>query len=106
MPLYLLRANYTVEGTKGLMKEGGVKRRAAVQSLVKKAGGKLLSFHYAIGSDDVYIIAEVPDAATAIGLSVTVNASGAVNLHTTPLVTAEEFDEALGKTIVYRAPGQ
>jgi hypothetical protein len=31
MAKYMLNASYTVEGTKGLMKDGGSARRAAVQ---------------------------------------------------------------------------
>ena len=45
MPLYLWEASYTADGTKGLLKEGGTKRRAAVQQAIEKAGGKLLAFY-------------------------------------------------------------
>ena len=31
MPKYLFQASYTTEGAKGLLKEGGTKRRAAVE---------------------------------------------------------------------------
>ena len=49
MPTYLWRGSYTSEGAKGLAKEGGTKRRAAVQQMVEKAGGKLHAFYFAIG---------------------------------------------------------
>ena len=39
MATYLWQASYTSEGAKGLAKEGGTKRRAAVQQMVEKAGG-------------------------------------------------------------------
>ena len=61
MPTYLWQASYTSEGAKGLAKEGGTKRRAAVQQMVEKAGGKLHAFYFAIGESDVYAIAEFPD---------------------------------------------
>ena len=35
MPTFLWRASYTSEGTKGLLKEGGVKRRAAIQQMIE-----------------------------------------------------------------------
>ena len=41
MPKFLIKATYTSDGTKGLLKEGGTKRRAAVQKIIEAAGGKL-----------------------------------------------------------------
>lgn len=38
MPAYLGRASHTAAGTKGLLKEGGSKRRDAVQQMVAKRG--------------------------------------------------------------------
>ena len=105
MPTYLWRGAYTSEGTKGLAKEGGTKRRTAVQQMVEKAGGKLHAFYFAIGEADVYAIAEFPDVTTAVAISLAVNGSGAVHLKTTMLLSPEEFDEATKKSIGYRPPG-
>lgn len=105
MSTYLWRASYTAEGAKGLAKDGGTKRRSAVQQMVEKAGGKLHAFYFAIGEADVYAIAEFPDAATAVAVSLAVNASGAVQLKTTVLLSPEEFDAAAKKSIGYRPPG-
>lgn len=105
MALYMLRGSYTAEGTKGLLKDGGSKRRAVVQQMVDKVGGKLHGLYYALGEDDVYAIAELPDQATAVAMSLVVNASGAVHLKTTALMTPEEMDAAAKKSISYTAPG-
>lgn len=105
MPSYLWRASYTAEGTKGLLKDGGSKRRDVVQQLVTKAGGKLQAFYFAIGEHDVYGITEFPDTATAVAFSLAVNASGAVTLSSTVLLTPEEMDAATKKSIGYRPPG-
>ena len=43
--------------------------------------------------------------ATAVAMSLAVNASGAVNLKSTVLLSPEEFDEATKKSIGYRPPG-
>lgn len=102
---YLVKASYTTEGARGLMKEGGSARRAAVQKMAEGLGGKVESFYYAYGADDVYVIADFPDTAAAIALSMTVNASGAVRLSTVPLITPEEIDAAAKKSVPYRAPG-
>jgi uncharacterized protein with GYD domain len=105
MPLYLWKASYTAEGAKGLSKEGGTKRGAAVAQVVEKAGGKVHSFYYAFGETDVFSVVEFPDAATAVAVSLAVNASGAVRLHATPLISAEEVDAATRKSVAYRPPG-
>ncbi len=45
MPKYLVQFHYTPEGGKGLLKEGGTRRRTAVKKLVESlgdAGGVLL----------------------------------------------------------------
>jgi uncharacterized protein with GYD domain len=105
MPLYLWQASYTSEGTKGLMKDGGSKRKQAVGQMIEKAGGKLHSFHYALGETDVFAIAEFPDHASALAVSVAVNAVGVVQLHSTLLLSPEEVDAATKKAIDYRPPG-
>jgi uncharacterized protein with GYD domain len=105
MPLYLWQASYTAEGTKGLMKDGGSKRKQAVGQMIEKAGGKLHSFYYALGETDVFAIAEFPDHASALAVSVAVNAVGVVQLHSTLLLSPEEVDAATKKAIEYRPPG-
>ena len=105
MPKFLLKATYTSDGAKGLLKEGGTKRRAAVQKIIEAAGGKLEGFYYAYGDDDAFIIADLPDVTVGLAISLTVNASGAVRLSTLPLITPEEVDAASKKSIEYRAPG-
>lgn len=105
MPTFLWRASYTAEGTKGLLKDGGSKRRDAIQQMVTKAGGKMHAFYFAIGDADVYGITEFPDVATSVAFSMAVNASGAVNLQSTMLLSPEEMDAATKKSVGYRAPG-
>jgi uncharacterized protein with GYD domain len=106
MPKYLLQASYTTEGVKGLLKNGGSKRREVVEQLTKALGGRVEAFYFAFGDDDVYIISDVPDHVTMSAVSLTVNASGAVKVKTTVLLTAEEVDQATKMTVNYRAPGQ
>ena len=105
MAKYLVKASYTQEGTKGLLKDGGTKRRAAVEQMMSQIGGKVEAFYYAFGDADAVLIIDAPDNASAAALSMAVNASGAVSLKTIPLLTAEELDQAAKKKISYRAPG-
>lgn len=105
MPKFLIKATYTSDGARGLLKEGGTKRRAAVQKIIEASGGKLDAFYYAYGDDDAIILADLPDATTGLAISLTVNASGAVRLSTVPLITPEEVDAASKKSVKYKAPG-
>ena len=105
MPKFLIKASYNPDGVRGLIKDGGSKRRAVVQKLIEGARGKLEAFYYAYGADDAIIIADLPDATSGVAISLTVNATGAVRLSTTPLITPEEIDAAGKKTVKYKAPG-
>jgi uncharacterized protein with GYD domain len=69
------------------------------------SGGKVECFYYAFG-EDVVGIADFPDNVTAASLSLAVSASGLVRTRTTPLMTVEEVDRALAKSLNYRAPGR
>jgi len=88
-----------------VLKEGGTSRRAAVEKALAGVGGKVDSFYFAFGDADAYVICDVPDTASAIAISLTVNASGFANVSTVPLITAEEVDAAVKKSVNYRAPG-
>ena len=105
MPKYLLQVSYTIEGTKGLLKEGGTHRRETVAHLVDHLGGTLEAFYYEFGSDDVVVIADLPDEATAVAVSLSVGASGAAHINTTVLLAPEVIDEASKKSVGYRPPG-
>ena len=67
MPKYLVQANYVGEGIKGLLKDGGTGRRAAVEKLFGSVGGKVEAFYYAFGDTDLFVIADLPDNVTASG---------------------------------------
>jgi uncharacterized protein with GYD domain len=105
MAKFLIQGTYTAEGTKGLIKEGGSGRRAAVASAVEGLGGSLGSFFYTLGANDIVAICDMPDMTTGLALSLAVNASGAVRISTTPLLSVEEVDLACKKTVNYRPAG-
>jgi len=105
MPKFLIEGKYSVDGVKGLLKEGGSGRRAAIEKLAQSVGGKLDAIYYAFGETDVFAILDMPDNASITALALTVGASGAVNIKTTVLMTPEEVDGAVKKSPTYRAPG-
>ena len=105
MPHYLVTASYTSDGVKGLTKDKASGRKAAVTRAVEALGGKLQAMYFAFGEDDVLLIAELPDNVTAAALSLAVAATGLVSARTTVLLTVEEVDQAIGKSVDYKPPG-
>jgi uncharacterized protein with GYD domain len=102
----MFEVDYTIEGTKGLLKDGGSKRRAVVEKAIAKVGGKLEAFYFCFGTVDAIVIVDLPDNITAAALSLAVSASGAVAFSTTPLLTPEDIDQACKKPVAYKAPGR
>ena len=127
---YLIKGKYTDRGAKGLIHEGGSKRRKAmtstiegqedkleafyyafgdvdskgVSSTVEGLGGKVEAFYYAFGDVDIYMVVELPDVTAAIALSLTINQSGSVTVQTIPLVAPEELDKAAKLSVTYLPP--
>jgi uncharacterized protein with GYD domain len=106
MARFLFQGSYSTDGIKGVLKEGGTRRRAAVEAALKSLGGKLEAFYFGFGETDVYVIVDGIDNATAAAFSLGVGASGALSsVKTTVLLTPDEVDHAAKKTMSYRAPG-
>ncbi|MFC1830432.1 GYD domain-containing protein [Thermodesulfobacteriota bacterium] len=106
MAKYLYQASYVGEGIKGLLAEGATSRVDYVKSLITGMGGTVEAFYFSFGDDDVVAIGDFPDNKTAAAFTLAVNASGAVKIKTTVLMTPEEVDEATRKTVNYRPPGK
>jgi len=106
MPKFLFAANYTPEGAKGIVKEGGSARRAAVEKTVAALGGRLEAFYFAFGAVDAYVIVDLPDNVTAAAMALAVGQSGLASTKTVVLVTPEETDAATKKSVNYRGPGR
>ena len=106
MAKFLFQGSYSEQGLKGIIKDGGTARRQVVRALIESLGGTLEMFYFAHGKDDILVVADVPDAINAIATSLIINASGAVKVRTTVLITPEEIDQATRVTVNYRPPGQ
>src|SRR5262245_44691298 len=106
MPKYLCSGSYTEEGLKGLLKEGGSKRRAAVEQLAKEMGGKLEAFYFAFGSDDFHIILDLPSNVDMTAVALVATASGSWKSRNTVRITPEEVDLSTKKQVNFRPPMQ
>jgi uncharacterized protein with GYD domain len=72
MPKYMTIARYTPEGIRGLMKDGGTGRRAAVEKAITGMGGSLEAFYFGFGDDDAYVVTDAPDNISAAAVSLTI----------------------------------
>jgi uncharacterized protein with GYD domain len=99
MPKYLFEASYTAQGIAGVRKHGGSSRVEAISAAAQGVGGKLESFYFAFGDADVITVVDLPDNEAATAIALTVNASGAVTVRTTVLLTPEEVDAAAQRSV-------
>ena len=106
MPKYLMQASFTPEGLKGLQKDKASGRQDAIAKALESIGGKLEAFYFTLGDYDDVLIIDVPDIESIAAFCVQVDASGLLRTKTTALLTVEETDRALAKTVAYRAPGR
>ena len=106
MAKYMFTGSYSKEGVAGLLKEGGTTREKMVAELAAGMGGSLESFYFAFGGDDVIGIVDIPDTVSAAAISLAVNATGAVSLKMTQLITPAELDAAANTVVNYRPPGK
>jgi uncharacterized protein with GYD domain len=106
MSKYLVSVNYTTDGLKGILKEGGTGRVEAINKLFKSVGCKVESLYFAFGETDLFVILDAPDQVTAAGLSLIVSAAGAAKTKVTVLLSPEEIDAAVKINPAYRLPGQ
>lgn len=106
MAKFLIKASYSADGLRGLMKAGGTSRVRAVERAVEGVGGSLESFYFAFGRDDVYATVDVPDHTSAMAMAAAVGSSGAIERYETVVLLApSEVDKAMNVAIDYTPPG-
>lgn len=106
MPRFLWQVSYTSDGAKGLAAEGGTARREVIEAMFDAVGGRLEAFYYAFGADDLIVIGELPDNATAAAFSLRTAGSGAARSRATVLLTPAELDAAAAIDVTYLPPGR
>ena len=106
MAKYLFEVNYTLDGIKGVKAKGGSARLAATKAAVESVGGSVEAYYFAFGGTDVYAIGDFPDNVSAASLALTVaGAREPSRSKTVVLLTPEEIDQAVAKTVSYSPPG-
>jgi uncharacterized protein with GYD domain len=108
MPKYSFHGSYSLEGVRGLLKEGGSARRSHFKDNIGNLGGNVESFYYIFGGDDVYAIVDLPDNVSGAAMSLALGAGGGFRASTIALLAAEEVDQATRQaaSVGYRPPGR
>lgn len=97
MQNFLMQGSYPSTSAKALINDPQ-DRAVVFTQLCESAGGKLLHFFFGLGESDWYVLAELPDKASAAAVSLAITSSGGVtNCKTTPLLTAAEGMAAMVK---------
>lgn len=106
MAKYLLTANYSSDGMKGVLTDGGSGRKAAIEALVAGIGGTVEAVYFSFGQQDVTIICDAPDEVSIAALGITVGSTGATeSISVIELLTADQVDAAVKLSPAFRAPG-
>ena len=105
MARYMFVARYASDGVKGVVTAGGGARRSAIQKMAEGLGGRMETFDFAFGEEDVYTIIELPDNKAAAAAALAVNSTGHTSVRTVVLITPEEVDAAAKQTVSYTPPG-
>jgi uncharacterized protein with GYD domain len=97
MAHYILLANYTEQGVKGI--KDTVKRTEAVKELAKKAGLAMKESYWTLGAYDVVALFEAPDDETMTAFSLSVAKLGNVKTQTLRAFTPKEMGGILAKMV-------
>jgi len=87
MTKYLFHGSYTLEGLRGLLKEGGSSRRSHFNENVRNLGGQVEAFYFALAGEDVYAIMNLPDNVAAAAISLAIGAGGGFRGSTIVILT-------------------
>jgi uncharacterized protein with GYD domain len=103
---YFLRSVWTAEGMKDLQKRTATGNVAGVVKFDESVGCKLESWYFDYGESVNYGIVDCPDEISIAILATTVNASGTVHVTVRPVLSAEDMDKVLARSVAARSPQQ
>ncbi len=109
MPRFLMQATFGQEAAKRLIEDGGTKRAAAVQALLKQQEARLENMYFSPQNDgpDVFAIVEVPAGrADAFGVVALAGRTAGINLTARRIYTPEELDKLTPKARAVPIPGK
>jgi uncharacterized protein with GYD domain len=108
MPRFLIQATFNQEAAKRLIQDGGTKRAAAVQELLKQHEARLENMYFSPQNDgpDAFAIIEVSvGGADALGALALAGKAGGITLTARRIFTPEELDKVAQKSKSVPVPG-
>ena len=109
MPKFLIQATFNQEAAKRLIEDGGTKRAANVQELLKQRGARLESLYFSPQNEgpDAFGIVEVPaGGADALAIVAIAGRTGGITLTARRVFTPEELDKVAEKSKGVPVPGK
>jgi uncharacterized protein with GYD domain len=109
MPKFLLQVTFGQEAAKRLIEDGGTKRAAAVQELLRQQEARLESLYFSPQNEgpDAFAIIEVPvGGADALGTIALAARTGGITLTARRIFTPEELDKLTAKSKSIPVPGK
>jgi hypothetical protein len=103
---YFLRAVLTIEGMKDIQKRSATVTKAGVAKLDESVGGKLESWYFDPNESTAYMFIDYPDDIAVATILATVNGAGFARVTAKPVLSAEDEDRALTKSLATRPPQQ
>ena len=104
---FLVLGQYSRQGLAGFLQNPLDDRKAAISSMMEKAGGKLIELHLTRGEYDIVAIGEVDSFEDIAAVKLLVASSGAVeNLTILEMIDMNSIaNKAAAIAGAYRAPG-
>jgi len=109
MPKFLLQVTFSQEAAKRLIEDGGTKRAAAVQELLRQQEARLESLYFSPQNEgpDAFAIIEVPvGGGDALGTIALAARTGGITLTARRIFTPEELDKLAAKSKGIPVPGK
>lgn len=109
MPRFLIQASFNQEAAKRLIEDGGTKRAAAVQELLKQQQGRLESLYFSPqneGPDAFAIVEMAVGGADALGVIALAGRTAGITLTARRIFTPEELDKLAEKSKGVPVPGK
>lgn len=109
MPRFLIQATFNQEAAKRLVEDGGTKRAAAVQELLKQQEARLEQLYFSPQNDgpDAFGIVEVSvGGADTLGALALAGRTTGITLTARRIFTPEELDEVAEKSKRIAVPGK
>jgi uncharacterized protein with GYD domain len=109
VPKFLVQVAFNQEAAKRLIEDGGTKRAAAVQELLRQQEARLENLYFSPQNDgpDAYGIVEVPvGGADALGALALAGRTVGITLTVRRIFTPEELDKLAEKSKRLPVPGK